>query len=271
MGWPAQIGTWEVGAELGAGGTAEVRAGTGRAADGRVLEVALKRPLQPDDAAINALLRSEGRLLASIRHRNVVGVVDLIEGAPPVLVLERMHGRTLGERVGVLPVDKVVAVVGQAAVALTAVHAAANADGPLGIVHRDVSPENLFITDDGIVKLFDFNVACWRGRPQEPGGAAPGRAAYMAPEQARGELVDDRADVFSLGVVLWELLTGERLFWRGNTIATLRALVDEPIASLAERKPELPPTLHALVDRMLDRDRRRRPSAAEVEATLRAR
>ncbi len=93
----------------------------------------------------------------------------------------------------------------------------------------------------------------------------------MAPEQARGETVDDRADVFSLGVVLWELLTGERLFWRGNTIATLRALVDEPIASLAERKPELPPTLHALVGRMLDRDRRRRPSAAEVEATLRAR
>jgi serine/threonine-protein kinase len=269
--WPAQIGGWEVGAELGIGGTAEVRAGTGRAPDGSRIEVALKRPSQADDAAINALLRSEGRLLASIHHRNVVALVDLLEGAPPVLVLERLHGRTLGERAAALPVDKAIAVVGQAAVALTAVHAAADAEGPLDAVHRDVSPDNLFITDDGIVKLFDFNVACWRGHPQEPGGSAPGRAAYMAPEQARGEAVDDRADVFSLGVVLWELLAGERLFWRGDAVATLHALVDEPIASLAERKPALSPTLHDLVARMLDRDRRRRPSAAEVEATLRAR
>jgi serine/threonine-protein kinase len=243
--------------------------GLRRAPDGNLTEVALKRPIQPDDADINALLRSEARVLASINHRNVIAFVDLVEGAPPVLVLERLRGRTLG--VGALPVDKAIAVIGQTAVALAAVHGAADAEGPLCVVHRDVSPDNLFVTDDGIVKLFDFNVACWRGRPQKMDSAAPGRAAYMAPEQARGEPVDDRADVFSLGVVLWELLTGERLFWRGNTVATLHALVDEPVIRLADRKPALPPTLNALADRMLDRDPRHRPSAAEVEATLRAR
>ena len=164
-------------------------------------------------------------------------------------------------------------IVAQAAAGLDAVHTAADERGPLFIVHRDVSPENLFVCEDQRVKVFDFNIALFRDHA-EPAvrGALQGRVAYMAPEQARGEPVASSADVFSLGVVAWELFAGARLFWRGNTPATLRALCDhdEPIPRLASRRA-LPPELHQLdelVARMLDRTPSARPTAVQVAHAL---
>jgi serine/threonine protein kinase len=136
------------------------------------------------------------------------------------------------------------------------------------IVHRDVSPENLFVGEDGVVRLFDFNVASFRGRMDESTrGTMQGRIAYMAPEQARSEPTTGSADVFSLGVVAWELFADERLFWRNNMPGTLRALVEDPIPPLITRHA-VPTQLDELVARMLDRTPAARPTAIEISHAL---
>ena len=259
---------YERGSLLGAGGTAEVW--LARGADG--LEVALKCAVRGHER--EAALELEARILERIVHPNVVGLVGRADdGGALALALERMRGATLHavvERLaGPLSAPLALEVVAQAARGLAAAHAALGDDGaPFEIVHRDVSPDNLFVTEAGAVKLFDFNVAQARGVVSgtaggEGGGAMLGKLAYMAPEQARGEPVDARADVFSLGAILWELVAGRRLFWRGNRLATLRALMDDPI-------PPIEPTLDALLARALDRDRAARPSATTLAAALRA-
>jgi serine/threonine-protein kinase len=245
---------------LGSGGTAEILLG---AAEGR--EVALKRPVaeRANDPAMIALVRLEAAVLAHVRHENVVGFVELVEGEPPTLVIERLRGQTVAELASALDDALRLEVVAQAAAALDALQRAADARGPLAIVHRDVSPENLFVGTDGIVKLFDFNVARFRDHMEGVSGALQGRVAYMAPEQARSEAVAGSADVFSLGVVAWELFAGERLFWRGSTPGTLRALMEEPIPRLAARRT-VPAALDEIVARMLDRAADARPVPSEI-------
>jgi serine/threonine protein kinase len=270
--WPARIGRWEVRGLLGSGGTAEVLLGV----DGAE-EVALKRPIAERalDPIGMELIRAEARVLARVAHPNVIRLVELIEGEPPVLALERLRGDTLAELGARGDLALALEVGVQAADALAAVHSACDPAGaPLEAVHRDVSPENLFITDEGTLRLFDFNVAFVRGHTEAPApGAMQGRIAYMAPEQARSEPVDARADVFSLGVVLWELIVDERLFWRGNVLATLRAVVEEPIPTMQARRSPLDvelAELDVLVGAMLSRQSAARPSAGEVSARLRA-
>lgn len=265
---------------LGAGGVAEVLGGC--AADGPAegrIAVALKR-VAPEQARhpemgplLVGALRAEGQLLGRLRHPNVVALIEQID-EPPVLVLERLVGRTLSELVGqgALPIDLALELGAQAAAALAAVHALCDDEGRgLCAVHCDVSPDNLFVTDEGCLKLFDFGVASYRGCAATGSGALKGRVAYMAPEQAKGEQVDGSADVFALGTVIWELLVGRRLFWRGNTLASLRALLDEPIPLVtAEARAPVPPAVAALLPAMLARDPGQRPGAAEIERGLRA-
>jgi serine/threonine protein kinase len=273
MRWPPRIGRWEIRGSLGAGATAEVLLGEAVEADG-VVQAAIKRPPAEriDDPTAVEMLRAEGRALGRVHHPNVVALIELVEGPPPALVLERLRGGTLAELAAPAEVALAVEVGAQAAAALAAVHAAVDEAGaPLELVHRDVAPDNLFVTEAGAIKLFDFNVAFFRGRTAAPApGALQGRIAYMAPEQARSEPVDGSADVFALGVVLWEGVVGERLLWRGNTLATLRAVIDEPIARAGARRGDVPAALDELIAAMLDRDRRRRPRAAEVAERLRA-
>src|SRR5262249_11628268 len=160
--------------------------------------------------------------------------------------------------------------ISQAAHGLAYAHTLTDGDGrPLGVVHRDVSPQNVLLSFEGGVKMIDFGVARAFGRVAHtsPGGLK-GKIDYMSPEQASAEEVDHRADVFALGVVLWEALTGRRLFRRETELATMRAIVDDPIPHPSEMVT-LPPELDAIVMRALRKRKDARfASASEMAAAL---
>ena len=146
-------------------------------------------------------------------------------------------------------------IVANAAAGLHHAHQLTDASGNLlGLVHRDVSPQNIMVSFEGSVKVIDFGIARALGRLGDTNsGSLKGKLGYMAPEQARGEPVDARADIFSLGVVLWECVAGRRLFLRENELATLRAVVYEPIPS-ASKFVEVHPALDAIIRRSVARN-----------------
>ena len=244
----SRVGPYEVLGVLGSGGMGEVY----RARDMRIgREVALKvlpREVQEDADSLHRF-RDEARTVGTLNHPNIVTLYEVGEHAgAPYLVTELLAGQTLKARLGrgALPRPVAVRIAREVALGLAAAHAK-------GIVHRDLKPANLFLTEDGRVKLLDFGIAQQVG-PRSPGavdstetasGAVLGTVAYMAPEQIRGERVDSRADVFALGLILYEMLAGRRPF-EG------RSELDLAAAILRDEPPSLPdPVLDGLVRRCL--------------------
>jgi Tol biopolymer transport system component len=265
-----RLGPYEVTASLGTGGMGEVY----RAADARLgREVAVK--VLPAEVACDpvrlARFRREAQLLAALNHPNVAAIYGLEEAdGHPFLVLELVPGETLAERLkrGPLPVDEALAVAGQIAEAVEEAH-------EHGIVHRDLKPSNVKVTPEGRVKVLDFGLAkAWGGEAgsmsagdlsQSPtlvhsgtaAGIILGTAAYMSPEQARGKAVDKRADIWAFGVVLFEMLTGRRLF-EGETVSDTLASVLKTDPDWAALPADAPPAVRMLLRRCLERDPRRR-------------
>jgi hypothetical protein len=165
------------------------------------------------------------------------------------------------------------AIVEQSASGLHYAHEARDGQGrPLGLVHRDVNPANLFVTYDGVVKLLDFGIVKSAGAGQRTApGIFKGTYGYCAPEQVIGGNVDRQTDVFCLGIVFWELLTGRRLFDDGNQVTTIDAVRSRKIEPPSKLRPEIPAEIDAIVLRALDRDRRGRfVSAHQLVGELRA-
>jgi serine/threonine protein kinase len=250
-----------------------------RALDGRLefsREVCIKRLSSGVDDRLADELRREARLLASVRHANVVsllGVGTEVSGAP-FLVLELVSGpdlRALSRGLsgttsgpGLLPWRLAVHVACALLRALGAVGRALP-----GLVHRDVTPHNVLISTEGEVKLADFGIALPRDGGRGRGaGAVRGKIGYMAPEQVRGEGLDVRADLFAVGVVLYELLAGRRPAARTHGMAELWALEGGRTDPLSCHRPDLDPRLLAIVDRMLARVPAQRPS--DPDEALRA-
>jgi predicted ATPase len=217
--------------------------------------------------------RLEARTASALNHPHICIIYDTGESAGrPFLSMELIEGRTLEAFIGQRPpVADLARLIGQAARALAAAHAA-------GVVHRDVKPANLMVRDDGILKVLDFGLARrlpanW-GQPAAPGGQATdpgtrmGTLLYMAPEQARGEPVGTAADVFALGLVLYELATGKHPFLADSEIGVLHAITAEAALPPSRLNPALPASLDALIQRMLAKDPRLRPTAVEVDAAL---
>jgi serine/threonine protein kinase/sugar lactone lactonase YvrE len=231
----SRLGPYEVLAPLGAGGMGEVW----RARDGRLgRDVALKTLPEEftRDAERLARFEREAKLLAALNHANIAAIYGLEEtGDTRMLVLELVEGETLAERLatGPLPPEEAVAICRQIAEALEAAH-------EKGIIHRDLKPANIKVTPAGKVKVLDFGLAKVFGAEASPGrdishsptvtsggtrqGVILGTAAYMSPEQARGKVVDRRADIWSFGCVLYETLTGRKAF-EGETVSDVMASV----------------------------------------------
>ncbi len=264
-----RIGAYELLDELGAGGMASLylarRTGLG-GFKGSFKKLLVVKRIFPDLARDPALLKSflnEARLTGLMGHPNVVGACDAFEHEGiPCLVLEFVHGRVLSEvamratELGqAVPRPLAVQVVARALQGLGYAHRLTDAAGdPLGLVHRDVSPQNIMVGFDGQVRLFDFGIAAVAGQEQPPEGVLAGKHAYLSPEQAQGRQLDHRSDLFSMGVVLYELLTNTRLFKRKSKILSLKAIIDGEIPPPREVVPELPPELDAVLSKALAMD-----------------
>jgi Tol biopolymer transport system component len=215
-------------------------------------------------------LNREARSAGALNHPNILAVFDVgSEGGVPYIVSELLEGESLRHRLdrGPLPYRKALEVCAQIASALAAAH-------EKGVCHRDVKPANVFLTADGRAKLLDFGLAKLEKAPGPAGpddstaspvsrpGVARGTAGYMAPEQVRGEDVDHRADIFALGAVLYELLTGRRAFQRATPVETMSAVLKEDPPDLLDVNPALPAAAAAAVRRCLEKSREERFQSA---------
>jgi Tol biopolymer transport system component len=261
-----RLGPYEITAAIGAGGMGEVY----RARDTRLLrDVAIK--VLPAAVARDAdrlrRFEQEARATAALNHPNILAVYDVgRDGDVAFLVEELLEGGTLRDALtAALPVRKVVDYAIQVANGLAAAH-------DKGIIHRDLKPENVFITRDDRVKVFDFGLAktlaptaaatsTALAGATEP-GVVLGTVGYMAPEQVRGQAVDHRADIFSLGAVLYEMLTGARAFSGDTTADTISALLKDAPADPAESGRPIAPALARIVWRCLEKSPARRFQSA---------
>jgi serine/threonine-protein kinase len=209
----------------------------------------------------------EAEIASQVRHPNVCSVFDCdasdgeyymameyLVGEPCLSIFKNLKRDETADPALYAP--RIARMLADACEGLHAAHELTDADGKrLEVIHRDISPQNLFVTYDGVAKLVDFGVAsASQQRHKTRTGIVKGKFAYVAPELLLGERADRRADVWGMGVVAWELLTGERLFLRKSDMETLRAVTDHPIRPPSEVNPKLPPELDAVILRALARD-----------------
>ncbi|MDX2012534.1 MAG: protein kinase [Myxococcaceae bacterium] len=242
---------------------------------GVVQPVALKRLRRHllGEPSFVAMFLDEARLAARLTHQNVAQVIDFgsVDGEY-FLAMEYLDGVSLHgalkrsvERGVAVPSDVVVAIVARALDGLHYAHTLVIDGQPLHIVHRDVSLSNVFLTWSGNVKVIDFGIARAANRQQEDTstGVFKGKLSYASPEHLAGEDLDARSDVFSMGIVAWELLTGQRLFRRPTELATMHAITTDPIPSVRSVRPELPAAFDQVLARALDRNRDTRFASAQ--------
>ncbi len=258
----ARLGPYELLQEVGYGGMGSVYLGRRVGLGGFHKWVAIKtiHPHLAKEAAFVTMFLDEARTAASMQHPNVTTVFDVGEaGGTYYLAMEYLHGEHLGVFQGTGPVDPFLAahVIARAADGLHHAHEITDEQGiPRGLVHRDVSPHNVFLTYEGHVKVTDFGIARAEGRLAKTTetGRIRGKCAYMAPEQVQALPLDRRADLFALGVVLWELLTGERLYVAATDAQVLLAILREDPRPPSWLVPDCPPALEAIVMKCLARD-----------------
>ena len=256
-----QLGNYQILGQLGAGGMGVVY----RARDTRLnRDVAIK--VLPADFAQDAdrlrRFELEAKATGSLNHPNILTIYDIgTHDGSPYLVAELLEGQELRAQLnnGALPMKRAIDYAGQIAAGLTAAHAK-------GIVHRDLKPENLFVTKDGRIKILDFGLA----KMEPPNnvsagsdvatlkqlttpGTVMGTVAYMSPEQVRGEVVDARSDLFSFGLILYEMLTGKRAFDGASMADLMSAILKEEPPELSATNPQIHPQLEKIVQRCLEK------------------
>ncbi len=262
---PNRIGRYEVLGQLATGGMAEILLATLSGPSDFRRAVVIKRILRQyaQKSSFVAMFLDEARIVAKIRHPNLVAVQELGEEEGEVfLVLEYVAGENLssvlkratahGEK---MDPELVAHVVAEACAGLHAAHELVSEDGRRqNLVHRDVSPQNIFVAYDGHVKILDFGVAITEERvARTEVGDVKGKFEYMSPEQAEGEPLDRRSDIFAMGIVLYELSTGRRLFKRTSVTRALEAITKEPVIPPSRLVDGFPPALEAAIMRALSK------------------
>lgn len=266
-----RLGKYVLDAPLGAGGMAEVFRGHTLGAEGFQRAVAIKRIL-PDaskNPAFSTMFIGEAKLSSRMQHPNIVSVLDFDrdhEGRL-YLVMELVEGRDLDALIesGRLPFSTLIYVIVEVLRGLGYAHdLPAGADGVRGLVHRDVSPHNVLLGWAGSVKVSDFGIAKARAATAASASVTiKGKPAYMSPEQINGSPLDGRSDLFAVGVMMWQMLTGQHLFASGTTHETLARVLFAPVPSPRSVMPDVPPDLEAVTLRLLAKEPAHRYAAAE--------
>ncbi len=277
----SRFGQYVIEEHIATGGMAEVFKARMVGMEGFQKTVAIKRilsNLNDSDEFVHMFI-DEAKLAAQLNHSNIIQIFDLgkVEGAH-YIAMEFIEGRDLRsilaecqERGRTLPVALALQVASLLASALDYAHKKRDfEDRELGLVHRDVSPQNVLISYEGDVKLCDFGIAKAASKAsQTRAGALKGKLQYMSPEQAWGKTIDHRSDIFSLGLVLYEMLTGEKVFKGESELSVLEQVRDPIIAAPSSHNPELGPDVDRIVFRALDPDRETRyQSALDLQRDL---
>ncbi len=275
------LGKYRLLANLGRGGMADIllAVGTGTAGFSKLQVIKRLREETAEEPEFVKMFLDEARLAARLNHPNVVQtfevsestddlfmVMEYLDGVPVNRLLSR--GRQRGEP---LPLPMAMRIVCDALAGLHYAHELRDYDGKLlNVVHRDASPHNIFVTYDGQVKVLDFGIAKASTQESETkAGVVKGKISYMAPEQVRGSAVDRRTDVFILGVVLWEVLAGRKMWESKSEAEIIGGLMQGRLPSLAEAAPGVDPALVAICERCLEAEPDRRyASAQELRAAL---
>ena len=237
-------GRYIVESRVGGGGMATVYRGTDAFLRRQVALKILRAQFAGDTDFVNRF-RREARAAASLSHPNIVAVFDVGQDGDDChyIVQEYVEGRTLKDRIrdeGALPVEEAMRVTEQVLRALGQAHA-------MGVIHRDVKPQNVLLTGDGRVKVTDFGIAQAESTTTAHSGAIVGTAHYAAPEQVRGRTTDERCDLYSTGVMLFEMLTGQLPYDGDTPLAVALKHVEEPVPDLAALRPDLGPHVSAVV------------------------
>ena len=271
----SRLGSYEIIRRLARGGMAELFLARTIGPNNFEKVVALKKilPKYTERQKYISLFCDEARLAASLNHANIVQVYDIgLDGGNYFFAMEFLHGQDVrsilhrawreGEK---MPIRFAVQIATQVAAALHYAHEMKRPDGSLmDIVHRDVSPSNVIVTYDGAVKLLDFGVAKAATRTVKTRtGTLKGKISYMSPEQAKGATVDRRSDIFSLGIMLWEMVTTSRLFRGENDLATLQLIINVPPKRPSEARPDCPLELERILMKALSQDVTKRYETAD--------
>lgn len=258
---------------LAEGGMARVdlaikRSGTFR----RMYAVKRLHPHLASDPEFRQMFLDEARIAGLIRHPNVVGVLDVGEDElGPFLVMDYVDGLPLSNLLGrarqgaaPIPVQIAVRIALDIARGLHAAHQLRIDAETVGVVHRDLSPQNVMVGFDGQARLTDFGIAKALGYGAKTAtGVVKGKTSYLSPEQIRSEVPDRRSDLFSLGIVLFEMLSGARLYKRGDGSSDMHAIVEEPVPDIGELRPDVPDELVRLSFELLAKSREARPADAD--------
>ena len=263
---PERVGPYRIEKRLGVGGMGEVY----RAYDERLARKVAIKHIHSENPKALARLRREAKAAAGLNHPSIVQVYDILETADGEwVVMELVDGMTLRDRIdqSLLPWPRAVVLARQICDGLAVAH-------EQGIVHRDLKSENVMLTRAGRAKILDFGLAKHlektEGEPElSIQGEIVGTVRAMSPEQARGEEIDHRSDLFSLGTLFYEMLTGKAPFKGSSMIHTLTQICTEPHVPAVDQRRDLPPELSELIDQLLQKNPAHRPtSAAEVDAAL---
>jgi serine/threonine-protein kinase len=262
----AEVGStanrYQILGKLAVGGMAEIFLARGANTTGLIRYCVLKRILREraGDAQFVQMFLDEAKLAAQLQHPNIASVYDIgLLGDSYFFTMEYVHGETVRSLLHrakqhdrKVPLACVLTIIAGAAAGLHHAHERHGNDGrPLGIVHRDISPSNLMVSYEGNLKIVDFGVAKAADRVETKSGTVKGKISYLSPEQCRGSRVDRRSDLFSLGIVMWEMLTGARLYRRSSDFENMTAIVHEPPPAPSSRRPDVPRAIDDIVLRLL--------------------
>jgi len=274
------FGRFELLGRLAFGGMAEILFASEATSAGARRYLVIKRILAhvADDESFVRMFLDEARLVMQLSHANICHIYEFgREEGSYFIAMEWVNGFPLGKLIrrarskGGIPSPLAVRIIAQTAEALHYAHRAKDQSGrPLGIVHRDVSPQNIMVSYEGAVKLLDFGIARAKSHSSRTqAGVIKGKFAYMSPQQCLGHPVDARTDVFALGICLYEALTGKSLYRRENEYETMQAVVSGPVPSLRQVKPALPAELDTIVQKALQKKAEDRfQTAGEMQDAL---